>query len=425
MHNKLAGFLGFSGLAGSGFFGSTGFSRLMKGRPVALSFVLLMCLQCSNGSQPRAVTEQPDSQSAKVLVGADQLDAYLPALIGKNVALVVNHTSLVGKTHLTDTLISTGITIKKVFAPEHGFRGAAADGEKIMDGVDGKTGLPIVSLYGKNQKPTPEQLADVDVVIFDIQDVGTRFYTYISTMHYVMEACAEQKKKMIILDRPNPNGHYVDGPIRTPELKSFVGMHPIPVVHGLTVGELAQMINGEGWLENGVKCDVTIIPVKNWKHNDFYSVPVRPSPNLPNDQAIRLYPSLCFFEGTPISIGRGTQTPFLILGNPEFKEMPFQFTPVAIPGMSNTPPHKDKVCYGIDLREVKVEPRIDLKYLIQMYNRYPDKDKFFTSAFNRLAGTPVLQQQIKDGVPEEKIRESWKSDLDIYKEKRKKYLMYQ
>jgi uncharacterized protein YbbC (DUF1343 family) len=425
MHNKLAGFLGFSGLPGSGFFGSTGFSRLMKSRPVALSFVLLMCLQCSNGSQPRAVTEQPDSQSAKVLVGADQLDAYLPALIGKNVALVVNHTSLVGKTHLTDTLISTGITVKKVFAPEHGFRGAAADGEKIADGVDGKTGLPIVSLYGKNQKPTPEQLADVDVVIFDIQDVGTRFYTYISTMHYVMEACAEQKKKMIILDRPNPNGHYVDGPIRTPELKSFVGMHPIPVVHGLTVGELAQMINGEGWLENGVTCDVTIIPVKNWKHNDFYSVPVRPSPNLPNDQAIRLYPSLCFFEGTPISIGRGTQTPFLILGNPEFKEMPFQFTPVAIPGMSNTPPHKDKVCYGIDLREVKVEPRIDLKYLIQMYNRYPAKEKFFTSAFNRLAGTPVLQQQIKDGVPEEKIRESWKSDLDIYKEKRKKYLMYQ
>lgn len=414
MHNKITG---FSGVAG--FPGLAGWMR----RSAGLLLIPIMFLQCSNGSRP-VDSQTPSEKSPKVIVGADQMNVYLPELAGKNIALVVNHTSLVGKTHLTDTLISKGITIKKVFAPEHGFRGAAADGEKIVDGVDGKTGLAIVSLYGKNQKPTPEQLADVDVVIFDIQDVGTRFYTYISTMHYVMEACAEQKKKMIILDRPNPNGHYVDGPMLQPELRSFVGMHPIPVVHGLTVGELAQMINGEGWLANGVKCDVTIVKVKNWKHSDFYSVPVRPSPNLPNDQAIRLYPSLCFFEGTPISVGRGTQTPFLILGNPEFKEMPFQFTPVAIPGMSTTPPHKDKLCYGIDLREVKVESKLDLKYLIQMYNRYPDKEKFFTGSFDRLAGTTALKQQIKDGLTEEQIRESWNADLESYKEKRKKYLIY-
>jgi uncharacterized protein YbbC (DUF1343 family) len=320
--------------------------------------------------------------------------------------------------------MSSGITIKKVFAPEHGFRGAAADGEKIKDGVDSKTGLPIVSLYGSNRKPTPEQLADIDVVVFDIQDVGTRFYTYISTMHYVMEACAAQGKKLIILDRPNPNGNYVDGPMLVPSLKSFVGMHPIPIVHGLTVGELAQMINGEGWLEKGLKCDVEIIPIKNWAHEDFYSLPIKPSPNLPNDQAVKLYPSLCLFEGTVISVGRGTQTPFLILGNPEFKDLPFSFTPKAIPGMSNTPPHEGKVCYGLDLSSVQVEPWINLQYLLEFYKKYSDKEKFFIGSFNRLAGTPALQQQIKDGLTEEQIRATWQEDLEVFKEKRKKYLLY-
>ena len=390
-----------------------------------LSF-LIACIQCSpkpasSGAEPAAETDIP-TQTVKV--GADQLDILLPRLQRKNIALVVNHTSLVGQTHLTDTLISSGITIRKVFAPEHGFRGAAADGEKISDGIDAQTGLPIVSLYGANRKPTPEQLADVDLVIFDIQDVGTRFYTYISTMHYAMEACAEQGKKMIILDRPNPNGHYIDGPSRVPELESFVGMHPIPIVHGLTVGELAQMINGEGWLENGLQCDIEIIPVKNWRHEDFYSLTVKPSPNLPNDQAVLLYPSLCMFEGTVISVGRGTEIPFLVIGNPEFTDLPFSFTPRPIPGMSKYPPHENKTCYGLDLRNVDVEPRIDLKYLLDFYQKYPDKEKFFTGSFDRLAGTPELKEQIKKGLTEEQIKATWQKDLYAYRQMRVRYLLY-
>ncbi len=367
---------------------------------------------------------EPPRQRPAVLVGADQLDLFLPKLRNKKVALVVNHTSLVGNTHLADTLQSFGISIVKVFAPEHGFRGAAADGEKIHDSIDQKTGLPIISLYGSNRKPTSEQLADVDIVIFDIQDVGTRFYTYISTMHYVMEACAEQGKKLMILDRPNPNGSYVDGPIRVPELKSFVGMHPIPIVHGMTVGELAQMINGEGWLEKGVQCDLEIIPMRNWKHDDFYSLPVRPSPNLPNDQAVRLYPSLCLFEGTVISVGRGTQIPFLVIGNPQFTDMSFTFTPVSIPGMSNEPPHKGQLCYGLDLRDVPVGKGINLSYLLNFYNKYPDKEKFFISSFDRLAGTPELRKQIISGMTEEQIKATWQAGLDDFKKKREKYLLY-
>ena len=394
----------------------------------SLLVVLMMSLHCS----PKPVLQEagnvpPENRptsKARVMVGADQLDILLPKLKNKNVALVVNHTSLVGEAHLTDTLQSLGIVIRKVFAPEHGFRGAAADGEKINDGVDEKTGLPIVSLYGANHKPTPDQLSDVDVVVFDIQDVGTRFYTYISTMHYVMEACAEQGKKMIILDRPNPNGNYIDGPMRVPELKTFVGMHPIPIVHGLTVGELARMINGEGWLENGVKCDFEIIPLRHWTHQDTYSLPVKPSPNLPNDQAVKLYPSLCLFEGTVISVGRGTEIPFLIIGNPEFKDMPFSFVPRPMPGMSNEPPQKGKTCYGLDLRNVKVEPRINLKYLIDFYNKYPDKEKFFIGSFDRLAGTPVLKEQIKKGFTEDQIRATWQEGLATYREMRKKYLLY-
>lgn len=399
----------------------------MKNMSMAVWFLIVaLGPQCSHkpvSSGPATGSNHPVENPA-VLLGADQLDVLLPKLKNKNIALVVNHTSLVGKTHLTDTLLSSGITIKKVFAPEHGFRGAAADGEKISDAIDAKTGLPIISLYGTNRKPTPRQLADVDLVLFDIQDVGTRFYTYISTMHLVMEACAEQGKKMIILDRPNPNGSYVDGPMRIPELKSFVGMHPIPIVHGLTVGELARMINGEGWLEKSVTCDVEIIPLKHWTHQDAYSLPVKPSPNLPNDQAVRLYPSLCLFEGTVISVGRGTQTPFLIIGNPEFRDMPFSFTPVAIPGMSNDPPHKGKTCYGLDLRQVEVEPRINLSYLLDFYNKYSDKEKFFIGSFDRLAGTPRLKEQIRQGLSEEQIRASWQKDLDAYREMRAKYLLY-
>jgi uncharacterized protein YbbC (DUF1343 family) len=294
----------------------------------------------------------------------------------------------------------------------------------VNDTIDAKTGVPVVSLYGKNRKPTPEQLKELDILIFDIQDVGTRFYTYISTMHELMEVCAQNGKKLIILDRPNPNGSFVDGPIREPELKSFVGMHPIPITHGMTVGELAQMINGEGWLEGGVKCDITIIKLKNWKHTDDYSLPVRPSPNLPNDQAIRLYPSICLFEGTVISVGRGTPTPFQILGNPELKGMSFSFTPVPIKGVSIEPPLKNQLCYGMDLRNVKPARKVDLSFLIMLYQQYPDKEKFFTAYFDKLAGTPKLKQQIKDGLTEEQIRKSWEPGLEEFKTKRKKYLLY-
>jgi uncharacterized protein YbbC (DUF1343 family) len=400
-------------------------------------FIILAIITALNTTscKSQAIVQKADVKTQKVnmpatqvvnaaITGAAQLDLLLPKLKGKQVALVVNHTSLVGKTHLADTLKSVGVNIKKIFGPEHGFRGAAADGELVNDSVDTKTGITLVSLYGKNKKPTAKQLADVDVVIFDIQDVGARFYTYISTMHYVMEACAENKKQLIILDRPNPNG-YVDGPVLQPGLKAFVAMHPIPIVHGLTVGELAQMINGEGWLEGSKKCSIDIIKVKNWKHNDEYSLPVKPSPNLPNDQAIKLYPSICLFEGTVISLGRGTQMPFLVLGNPDLKDMPFQFTPVNIKGMAINPPHENKVCYGIDLRNIVAERKLDLSYVIKFYNLYPEKDKFFKPYFDTLAGNTTLKQQIKDGLTEEQIRATWQQDLDAYKEKRKKYLLYQ
>jgi uncharacterized protein YbbC (DUF1343 family) len=352
------------------------------------------------------------------------VDVLLPKLQGKRVGLLVNNTSLVGKMHLADTLLRCGVTITKVFGPEHGFRGDAADGELVNDSVDVRTGIRLISLYGKNYKPTPEQLADVDVLLFDIQDVGTRFYTYISTLHYAMEACAENGKLMIILDRPNPNGSYVDGPVRRPELKSFVGTHPIPIVHGLTVGEFALMINGEGWLAEAKKCSIEVVPMKHWKHADEYSLPVRPSPNLPNDQAVRLYPSLCLFEGTVISLGRGTAMPFQVLGHPELKNMSFQFTPVSIKGVSVHPPLENKLCYGIDLRTAVVERKLDLSYLFRFYEAFPDKDKFFIPYFDRLAGTPLLKQQIRDGLTEAQIRASWEPELGEYKVKRAKYLLY-
>ena len=381
-------------------------------RLFALIFYLCCLLSCKGQPSPGIVT------------GADQITELVGKLNHQRVALVVNHTALVGKTHLIDTLKSLGVNIVRIFGPEHGFRGEAADGELVNDSIDLKTGLSIASLYGKNKKPTPQQLSDVDYVVFDIQDVGARFYTYISTLHYIMEACAENDKSLILLDRPNPNGNYADGPVLQPALKSFVGMHPIPIVHGLTVGELSKMINGQGWLEGGKKCRVEIIKVKNWKHADPYSLPVSPSPNLPNDQAIKLYPSLCLLEGTVISVGRGTKMPFQVLGNPELKSMAFQFTPVSIKGMSTNPPHEGKVCYGIDLRAATIDRKLNLSYLLQFYSAYPDKEKFFTNYFDKLAGTPALKQQIRDGLTEQQIRESWKKDLDRYKEMRKKYLLY-
>lgn len=359
-----------------------------------------------------------------LILGAEHLTEITALLKGKPVGLVVNNTALIGKTHLADTLKSLGVNLIRIFGPEHGFRGDAADGELVKDSIDHKTGVPVISLYGKNKKATPAQLKGLDVIVFDIQDVGARFYTYISTLHYLMEACAENGKKLIVLDRPNPNGSYVDGPILEPELKSFVGMHPIPITHGMTIGEYALMINGEGWLEGGIKCELEIIKMKNWKHDDDYSLPVKPSPNLPNDQAIRLYPSICLFEGTRISLGRGTQMPFLILGSPELKDMPFQFTPVPIKGMSLEPPLKNQLCYGMDLRDVPVARKVDLKYLLMFYKMYPDKEKFFIAYFDTLAGTRLLKQQIIDGLTEEQIRASWKPGLDAFKTKRAKYLLY-
>lgn len=384
---------------------------------------LTLCFRCPEKRLKKSIPQSGNPETT-VLTGAEQLNEYLPRLRDNRVALVVNHTALVGGAHLADTLKNLGVTLVKIFAPEHGFRGTADAGEHIKDGIDIKLGIPVVSLYGANKKPTAGQLADVDVMVFDIQDVGVRFYTYISTLHYIMEACAENKKKLIVLDRPNPNGSYVDGPVLKPAFKSFVGMHPIPVVHGLTVGELARMINGERWLEKGASCELEVIPVRNWRHADFYSVPVRPSPNLPDDQSIKLYPSVCFLEGTVMSVGRGTHTPFQVIGHPALKEMSFQFTPQSIEGMSKNPPYQDQICYGLDLRQVNAEPGLTLKYLINMYLVYPDKDNFFNAFFDKLAGTDQLKKQIRNGLTEEAIRETWKADLEKYKSIRSKYLLY-
>jgi uncharacterized protein YbbC (DUF1343 family) len=398
-----------------------------------VSFLLLVALNvvhCSSkkSAVPQAIVGNPTTESEQVqkkpVTGADQIDLLLPKIKGKNIALVVNYTAVVHKTHLADTLKTYGIAIKKIMSPEHGFRGTATAGEHVKDGFDTKTGLPVVSLYGQNRKPTAEQLQDVDIVIFDIQDVGIRFFTYVGTLHYVMEACAENGKKLIVLDRPNPNAGYIDGPVLLPEFKSFIGMHPVPVVHGLTVGEYAQMINGEGWLEGKKKCNLEVITLKNWSHDDEYALPIKPSPNLPNDQAIKLYPSVCFFEGTALSLGRGTQIPFQIIGHPDLKNMPFQFTPVDIPGMAIDPPLENKLCYGLDLRTVEVPRKIALHYLIDMYNAFPDKENFFVPHFARWAGSNLLAKQIKDGLTEEQIRESWQKDLEAYKVKRKQYLLY-
>ena len=386
---------------------------------------LIGCSGSTNRQQIATAETETTVIDTTVSVGAEQLNLLLPKIAGKNVALVVNYTAVVGDTHLADTLNGLGVSIKKIMGPEHGFRGNAAAGEHVKDGFDTKTGLPVVSLYGNNRKPTVEQLSDVDIVIYDIQDVGVRFFTYVGTLHYVMEACAENGKKLIVLDRPNPNSHYIDGPVLLPENKSFVGMHPVPVVHGMTVGEFALMINGEEWLEGKKKCDIEVVSLKNWKHSDKYSLPVKPSPNLPNDQAVRLHPSVCFFEGTVLSLGRGTEFPFQAIGHPDLKGMPFQFTPVTIKGVAVNPPQENKLCFGLDLRNVTVPDRIDLHYLIDMYKAFPDKKKFFIPFFERLAGTPLLRQQIESGLSEDQIRQTWQKDLEHYKEMRKKYLLYE
>lgn len=365
------------------------------------------------------------TSASAVVTGADQVATVVDLLKGKRVALVVNYTAMVGKIHLADTLRSRGVNILKIMSPEHGFRGNATAGEHVSDGFDTKTGLPVVSLYGKGRKPTPEQLSDIDIVVFDIQDVGVRFFTYIGTLHYVMEACAENNKKVIVLDRPNPNASYIDGPMMRKEFETFIGMHAVPVVHGLTVGEYAGMINGEGWLAGQKACDLEVVQMKNWKHSDDYILPIKPSPNLPNQQSILLYPSVCFFEGTALSLGRGTQMPFQVIGHPDLKNQPFSFTPVDIPGMAVDPPLEGKLCYGLDLRNVKVEKRVVVSFLINMYQAFPDKEKFFVEHFGRWAGSNDLAQQIKSGMTEDQIRATWQADLGKYKVMRKKYLLYE
>jgi len=363
-------------------------------------------------------------QQSEIQPAAAETKDYLPLLKNKKVALVVNQTSTIKQTHLVDSLQALGVNVVKVFAPEHGFRGEADAGEVIKNGIDQKSGLPIISLYGKNKKPTAQQLQNVDVILFDIQDVGVRFYTYISTMHYVMEAAAENNKSVVVLDRPNPNGMYVEGPVLDLAYQSFVGMHAIPIVHGLTVGELALMINGEGWLTNGQKCDLTVVSVKNYTHQTPYSLPIKPSPNLPNDLSIALYPSLCLFEGTVISVGRGTLRPFQQIGHPLLKEKyEDEFTPISMPG-AKSPPFKNEDCYGISFTGKTFTNGFSLRYLIDFYAAFPQKDQFFNSFFTKLAGNKVLQEQIASGFTAEEIELSWQSNLNNYRTLRKKYLLY-
>ena len=356
--------------------------------------------------------------------GAENYKEYLPLLANKKIGIVTNPTGIVeNKKHLVDFLLDNKVDLQKIYAPEHGFRGTADAGEVIKDGKDIQTNLPIISLYGNNKKPKPEQLADIDIVIFDIQDVGARFYTYISTLHYVMEACAENNIELLVLDRPNPNGSIVDGPVLEIDHKSFVGMHPIPVIHGMTIGEYAKMINGEKWLANGVTCNLTVIPCTNYKREMPYSLPVKPSPNLPNDQSINLYASLCFFEGTNVSVGRGTEKQFQIYGSPFLLKTDFSFTPIPNFG-AKEPMHKDILCYGEDLSKIKKVSRLELKWLIKAYANTSDKTVFFNDFFTKLAGTKKLQEQIIEGVSEKDIRKSWETDLNVFKEMRKKYLIY-
>ena len=362
------------------------------------------------------------------MVGAARTDAYLPLLHGLRVAVVTNQTGMIGEVHLVDTLLALKVNVTKVFAPEHGFRGDADAGEHVKDQRDVRTKLPVISLYGKNKKPTAAQLADVDLLLFDIQDVGVRFYTYISTLHYVMEAAMENGKKVIVLDRPNPNGFYVDGPVLDMAHTSFVGMHPVPLVHGMTIGEYAQMINGEGWLKSARHCDLTVIPCSGYDHGRMYTLPIKPSPNLPNASAVYLYPSLGLFEGTVVSVGRGTDRPFQCIGYPGSPVGQYQFTPKSMPG-AKAPPYLGKVCTGIDLQaygafQSRMEKRMRLHWLIGNYREAANNGAFFNSFFDNLAGGPDLRERIVRGQDEDIIRDSWKPALQAFMKVRKKYLLY-
>ena len=375
----------------------------------------------------KTVAETPiePPKSVDIMVGAARFDVYLPQIEAKRVGIIVNATSMVSDVHLLDTLRSLGVNVVKIFAPEHGFRGIADAGEHVKSGFDVATGVPIVSLYGSHRKPTPEDLADIDLIIYDIQDVGARFYTYISTMTLAMEACTENQKPIIVLDRPNPNGHYVDGPVLKPAYKSFVGMHAVPVVYGMTAAEYAQMICGEHWFPNSEKCQLSVVSCDNYTHATRYVLPVRPSPNLPNSLAIAWYPSLCFFEGTPISVGRGTDTPFQVFGAPELTYGDTYFTPTSREG-AKTPPHQGQRCLGFAVNAVERVNQVDIHYLLTAYAAYPDKAKFFNADhfFDKLAGSDELRKQLETGATEAEIRASWQPDLQQFIGIRAKYLLY-
>ena len=394
-------------------------------------FLFLTMISCGNCKKTQEINNQTSVKTEDIKIsepiktGADNYEAYLPLLKDKKVGIVTNQTGLLSnKNHLVDFLIEKKINLQKIYAPEHGFRGTADAGELIKDGKDTKTGLPIVSLYGNNKKPKPEQLAGIDILVFDLQDVGARFYTYISSLHYVMEACAENNIPLVVFDRPNPNGNIIDGPILEKEHSSFVGMHQIPVLHGMTIGEYAKMINGEKWLKNGVQCKLEIIPCLNYNRTMSYSLPVKPSPNLPNDQAINLYASLCFFEGTNVSVGRGTEKQFQIYGSPYLNNSGYSFTPKPNFGAKD-PVWNGKECFGEDLSGVKKINRLELKWLIKAYKENSQtKNPFFNDFFTKLAGTKKLQQQIESGVSETEIRKSWEVGLKDFKEIRTKYLLY-
>jgi uncharacterized protein YbbC (DUF1343 family) len=392
---------------------------------VLLSFILLAFFSNAQGIMQ---IENPIKTINDLKVGADRTTEYLPLLKGKSVAVVANQSSLIKNTHLVDSLISIGVNVKKVFCPEHGFRGLVDAGENVANVKDPKTGLTIISLYGKNKKPSTADLKDVEIVIFDIQDVGVRFYTYLSTLHYVMEACAENNKLLIVLDRPNPNGYYIDGPVLEDAYKSFLGLHPVPIVYGMTIGEYAQMINGEAWLKAGVKCNLKVITIAGYTHKDLFELAVRPSPNLPNMSSVYLYPSLGLFEGTIVSVGRGTDLPFQVIGHPTLTKTNYAFTPQPKPGAME-PKYKGIVCQGHNLSEfgkeyMKDTKKIYLFWLKGVYANTPDKTNFFDENFNYHAGNSTLQQQIKDGISEDAIHKSWEPGIAKFKVIRKKYLLY-
>lgn len=392
-----------------------------------LNIIVLICFNFTSNQVLQAQSAKGQND-ARIRVGAMQTGEYLPMLKSKKIGVVANHTSTIGYTHLVDSLISAGIDVIKVFSPEHGFRGDAADGAHIENSIDSRTGIPIISLYGNQKKPSESQMKGIDIMLFDIQDVGVRFYTYISTLTYIMEACAEQKIQLIVLDRPNPNGFYVDGPVLEANFSSFVGLHCVPVVYGLTIGEYASMVNGEKWLNDGVQCKLKVVTCQNYTHDSLYVLPIKPSPNLPTMNSIYLYPSLCFFEGTVVSVGRGTKRPFEIAGHPKFSKGSYTFVPQPIKGVSDNPPLKGQECkgiyYGAMAETIKNHKRLELQWLLDFYNDLQLSDKFFTSYFEKLAGTNALRRQIMQKMKYSRIRESWKPEIDKYMKIRSKYLLY-